>query len=583
MHSPARAAVVMLVSLSAVRLLGQQTVSFQPGPLTRIAGSVIDADSGQPVAGARVLLSAYGPPKRQVTTDDHGRFVIEAAPAGSFELVADLEGYWGAEFGQRFPRGSWQRFDVTDGEQVSDVVLEMWRLASISGVVLNEDDEPARGVSVQALSLTEVDGHIKSAVVGRPSVTDAKGEYSVTRLVPGSFIVAAGGGSTGSSTRYFPSSLTPDGAMVLRLAGGEDRRDVAVRLPPESGHIVSGRLTGVPLPARTVPLHLRPVSGDGRIAPLATLSILAESDGSFVFRNVPAGRYAVTAVAVPHAAHAAGMLSLTQELMAYGQSFALSSNQRGGEIAPAPITPTLWASAPVVVGDTDVTTVEAAIQQGATIRGHVRFDPAGDQPTIEQIRRTPIIVIESSRPDLGWFPSGAIDADGGFRMVGLPPGHYAIRILPLFETGLRGWSTMSARLSGREVSGTAFELGTADILDLVITLTTRPATVTGVVRDDTGRTVTDAMLYVFPADRSRWGALDLNEHWPSVIRPARSGRYQTYGLAPGDYVIAALTTDAPDPPRTTADLDKIFDAGVPVTVSPNETRALDLVLRRWPQ
>jgi hypothetical protein len=107
--------------------------------------------------------------------------------------------------------------------------------------------------------------------------------------------------------------------------------------------------------------------------------------------------------------------------------------------------------------------------------------------------------------------------------------------------------------------------------------------VTGVVRDETSRVVPDAMLYVFPADRSRWGTLDMSQHWPSVLRPARSGTYQTYGLAPGNYVIAALTTDAPDPPRTAAELETILQAGVPVTVAPNETHALDLVVRRWPR
>lgn len=592
MHSSARAAVVMLFSLSAIPRLGQQPISFSPGLLGRVSGQVLDADSGQPIPGARVLLSSYGPPKRQVMADGNGRFVIEAAPAGSFELAANLEGYRGSEFGQRLPHGSWQRFDLADGEQVANVVLKMWRLASVSGVVSNDNGEPVRGVSVQALSVTAVEGRTKLTVVNRPSVTDAKGEYSLANLVPGSYILAVGGSYNGGSlergalgrivTTYFPAALTPDDATVLTLHGGEDRRDVNMQRRAEGGHTISGRLTGLPLPSQAVPLHLRPADSAGRVAPLATLSTFAQADGTFAFQNVPAGRYAVTAVAVPHAAHGAGMLSLTQELVGDGQTFAFPNSERTSAIAPAPITPTLWASAPVVVGDSDVAGVEAAIQQGATILGRVVFDPAGDQPTIDQIRRTPMIVIESSRPDLGSFPAGAIDADGRFRMVGLPPGRYAIRILPMLESGLRDWSTVSVRLPGRELSGTTIELGTTDIYDLVVTLTTRPATVAGVVRDETGRTAPDAMLYVFPADRSRWGGLDMNEHWPRVMRPARSGKYQTYGLAPGEYIIAALTSDAPDPPRTSADIERIFRLGVPVTVAPNETHSLDLVVRPWP-
>lgn len=593
MHSSARVAVVMLLSLSGIPLLGQEPVSFSPGLLGRISGQVVDADTERPVPGARVTLSDYGPPKRQVVADANGRFAIEAAPAGLFELRTDLEGYRGSEFGQRRPGGSWQWFDLADGEQVTNVVLKMWRLASVSGVVLSETGEPVRGLVVQALKATALDGHAKFGVVGHPSVTDATGSYSLSNLVPGDFILAVGGSRYGGAfdrgasgrtpTTYFPSAIAPEDATVLTLHGGEDRRNVTVQLRTAAGHTVSGRLTDMPPAWPMMPLQLRPTDTAGRMAQLATLSTYVTSNGTFAFEGVPPGSYTVTAVAVPHAAHAAGMLSLTQELVTEGQTFGFPTSERGNAIAPAPVAPTFWASAPVIVGDADITGVEAAVQQGATIWGRVEFDASDDRPPIDQIRRTPLIVVESSRSDLGSFPAGAIDADGRFRMVNLPPGQYAIRLLPIVDGGLRGWTTASVRQGDRELSGAAFELGTTDIRDLVITLTTRLAKVAGVVRDDAGRAAPDAMLYVFPADRSRWGSLDMDEHWPRVMRPARSGKYQTDGLAPGDYVIAALTSDAPDPPRTTFDIVKIFQTGVPVTVSPNETHALDLVVRQWKQ
>ena len=295
MHSSARAAVVMLVSLSAIPPLGQQPITFSPpGLLGRVSGQVVDADTGRPVPGARVTLSDYGPPTRQAIADDNGRFVIEAAPAGSFELRTNLEGYWGGEFGQRRPSGSWQWFDLVDGEQVTDVVLKMWRLASVSGAVVSETGEAVRGVVVQALKVTLVDGHSRFGVVGRPSVTDATGTYSLSNLVPGDVILAVGGSRYGGSfdrgasgqipTVYFPSAVAPQDATVLTLHGGEDRRDVNVQQRIDPGHTVSGRLTDMPSAWQTMPLQLRPTDAAGRMAQLATLSTFVTSDGTFAFK-----------------------------------------------------------------------------------------------------------------------------------------------------------------------------------------------------------------------------------------------------------------------------------------------------------
>ncbi|HKW00759.1 MAG TPA: carboxypeptidase-like regulatory domain-containing protein [Vicinamibacterales bacterium] len=589
MHSSARAAVVMLLSLSAITVLGQQPISFQPGPLGRISGRVVDADSSQPVAGARVSLSDPGR-RRQAIADDNGRFVFEAVPAGVFELLADLEGYRGSEFGQRQPRGSWQWFDLADGEQVADVALKMWRMASLSGTVLSEGGQPAPGVTVQALRKIETEGHARFSIVGRPCVTDPRGSYFLSDLTPGDYVLAATASRHGGSfdrgaasltlTTYAPSALVPGDATVLTLRSGEDRRNVEIRRRPLPAHTVSGRLTDPP-GGQTIPLHLVPTDSTGYIAPLATLSTFAASDGTFSFQGVPPGAYTLSTVVVPRAQYTPGSLSLRQELGTDGQSFGFPNSERGSPIARPPDAPTYWVASPLNVGDADVNAGDILIRQAARISGRVEFDPAGDRPTVEQMRRTPLIVMESNRSDLGTFPAGAIEADGRFRMVGLPPGQYSIWILSLLEGGMRGWITASVRQGARELSGATFDLGTTDITDVVVTLTTRPTRISGVARDETGRVDPDAMLYVFPADRSRWGALEMNAHWPIVMRPARSGKYTTYGLAPGGYVVSALSSDAPDPPRTSADVERILRAGVPVTVSPNETHALDLVVRRW--
>jgi hypothetical protein len=554
-----------------------------------VSGQVIEAGTARPVAGAEVTLSGYGFPQLQAAADEHGQFVIEGSPAGSFELLAHASGYRGGEYGRRNPSGSWQWFDLRAGESVAAVVLRLWKLASISGAVWNASNEAERDVTVQALSAVRTDGYVRFVPIGQPAVTNARGEFVLTALMTGDIIVAASSGRRGASldrgasaqagTVYFPSAATPSEATVLRVGPGEERHGIIVRRPTVVGHLVSGRLTG-PQSGVGLPIQITPTDAAGRMAPLSMLATISTTDGAFTFRNVPRGQYTLTAVVIPRPDFAAGQLSLTQEVTATGQAFAFPARGRGDPIAPPPETPTYWVGVPVVVGDSDVTDLAAPIREGARIYGTVEFD-ADSVPTPDQIRQTPVVVVDSSRPDLGSFPTGAISTDGHFRMVGLPPGRYAIRVLPLFESGLRGWSMASLRQGGREVAGSSLDVGNADVGDVVITLTTRPTTLSGVVRDQTGRPAPEAMLYLFPADSSRWGPLDMIEHWPRILRPARSGAYQAESLAPGEYVVSALDSSAPDPPRTAVELTRILQAGLPVAVTPHEAHRLDLIVHEW--
>jgi hypothetical protein len=67
------------------------TRDLRLGPAARISGRVVERASGQPVADAEVILSGSSRDfanHRNTRTDDQGRFVIDDASAGAFELSA---------------------------------------------------------------------------------------------------------------------------------------------------------------------------------------------------------------------------------------------------------------------------------------------------------------------------------------------------------------------------------------------------------------------------------------------------------------------------------------------------------------
>jgi hypothetical protein len=116
--------------------------------LIPVHGRVVDDRSGDPVAGARVLLEAGGmgggrtsivlgsPPLGSTTTDGGGRFQIGAEPGSLLTLRATAEGY--AEASESLIR-------TKPGDEV---VLRLLPGGALRGIVLGPDGAPCRDAKV---------------------------------------------------------------------------------------------------------------------------------------------------------------------------------------------------------------------------------------------------------------------------------------------------------------------------------------------------------------------------------------------------------------------------------------------------
>lgn len=210
-----------------------------------VRGTVTDATTGEPLAGARIRLGG-----NEVTTDDVGRFVAVRVPAGDVTLLGTLASYRDGRADLQLPR---------DGDVVQNIVLQPITTGTVFVRVLDATSkQPITGADVM--------------IGTRKLTTDNDGRITAPE-VPAGMIAA-----NASARLYEPAS-----ARGVLQAAGEARLEVEL-IPITWGAVfgvVTNQASGVPVANAAV-----------RIG-----EIVLRSDEAGLFRaeRVPAGSVAVSA------------------------------------------------------------------------------------------------------------------------------------------------------------------------------------------------------------------------------------------------------------------------------------------------
>jgi hypothetical protein len=141
-----------------------------------------------------------------------------------------------------------------------------------------------------------------------------------------------------------------------------------------------------------------------------------------------------------------------------------------------------------------------------------------------------------------------------------------------------GWTLKSVTTNGQNAVDRAFELTAAGITDMVVTITDRITTVTGIARDGNGTAVPAATVAAFPTDRSLWRIPGMASRRVQTAAPGRDGRYTFRGLPAGDYFVVAVDWPSADFSDGNV-LSKIMASGTRVTLNDGESRTQDLLVR----
>lgn len=167
-----------------------------------IMGRVVDGSTERPVANVVVTLTAEGVrpavaagpglPARassaSVVTDAEGRFLFHSLPGGRFSFAVKSPAAWfGGGYGARRPGGPAQLLELADAERATDVVLRVWKYASVSGTVLDHAGEPLIETRVAVVKLDFVAGRRRYGSRSE-ALTDDRGMYRIGHLLPGDYV-----------------------------------------------------------------------------------------------------------------------------------------------------------------------------------------------------------------------------------------------------------------------------------------------------------------------------------------------------------------------------------------------------------
>lgn len=521
---------------------------------SHIAGTVTTLETTPaPIRRAIVVLRSEEGSQFEAVTDDAGGFAFTGLPAGRYTLQASKPGHVPATFGSKRPGGSGTPIVVGAGQRVT-APMTLLKGSVITGTVRDEQGRPVTAAAVTAqrfaVSFQTGERTLQDVTIGSAGLavqnyapeafpgtatTDDRGVYRIFGLAPGDYVIAATLRPRGSSPLvatdfhqitaadlqradrllrgtsappadtattdragvsrvdyvavYHPAAISAADAATISLGPAEERAgiDVLLRLVPTA--TIRGTLTsvnGLPIYNAQVSV-MDPSYGPGRVA----RSTRSNEDGEFVIAGIPPGRYQMEAAGYPDRFYATAAVSL-----------------EGRDITVA---------------------LTAAV--GPTLSGRIVFDG-----TLRAPAPSPLLVFLQRYPFSTGGPAYEVLPDGTFKLTGVPPGRYRLGIN---GRPPEGWILRATTVNGVDASDIAFEVRTGENIDnVVVTLTDRPAEISGVLLTAAGQPAPEYGLIVFSADPQYHVARSRRTQF---VRPDISGRFIVRNMPAGNYLISAVT------------------------------------------
>jgi hypothetical protein len=560
-----------------------------------VAGAVVRL-----TAGAVTLPAAAAPGSRlaaaqagvaavpDVITNGSGHFLFRDVPAGRYSITVKAAGFLPAAYGQRRHDGPPRTLEVDASRPPATATIRAWRPGVIAGTLRDERGDPVIGAPVRAMR-SEWRPTGAGLVPTAATTTDDRGHYRLAPLPPGGYVVLAPSTTTsvprsivdqlldayrsisnsgaisadmpqvlwnmrvssgtlvspegldaGSSvievpvmpgragviaprlspdgvvevyrTTLHPSAATLASASVVDLSPGETRSGVDITLELTRAFRVSGRLSVADGPSSDQIVHLLPresraLGGD---PDLATATTISEADGRFALTGVPRGDYRLA-------------------VLRFGRPPSIPGEGKFADFNGR----TLWADVPVSVTDRDVTDLVVPLADGVSVEGRLVFE--GAAPDSAGLLKTTVGLVPVDREVHGMFGLATPpDPSGAFVTTRYPPGRYFITVSPPAGE----WVVKSISVAGRSLAHDPIALVAADVRDVVVTLATRTAALSGSVRSTSSDF--DVVVLLMPGDAERWIANGLPSSLSRRATPDEDGRFRIDRLIAGDYLIVAV-------------------------------------------
>jgi protocatechuate 3,4-dioxygenase beta subunit len=528
-----------ILGLVSLLLVAASETRAQRGvPATAsIEGTVLDAATGQPIAGVRIHTGRGGR-GQTVTTDSAGRFRMEALAAGTHQLRTEKEGYAPARpEGRTAPGNSAIPIEVADGQRVTNVVVRLSRGSVVSGRVVQPNGEPFLEARVSVARRSYGQLGQESVESHGNSTTNDRGEFRISNLDPGQYYIAIDGPRTLSSsaltaqiysTLYYPGTADASRAEPITVGLGEELRvrDVllaTVKSVPVRVQILND--TGSPVGEhRTMRAGLRDATN------FMTTTTLSRVMGG------------------PDALEIAGLAP------------GLNVVSVGWDIPDGYAFGTTTFN---VAGTEGKLNIDLTVRKGV----HVTVDASlqGADGTLSPLPG--IDVVLQSTLGVSLTVARVTGADGTFSLASVQPSEYRLTLAGLPQ----GAYWVRAEQLGRNLlSGTALVSGDTRI-DLVAAM--GAATITGSVKNGAGKLVPGAMVALLPALSAR----DRNDLYRRTTSN-QNGEFTFTGMTPGTYKLFSWADADGSAPFRNAEFMKPYeDKGTEIRVEKGQRSTTEII------
>jgi len=461
-----------------------------------VEGIVVNRFTGDPLQGATVELLSKSSitingvsqrPGFTVKTGIDGQFRINNVIAASYSLHATTAGFLEPDRAQTPSQG----ITVVSGQVVRNLQIHLVPQSAISGRILDENDRPVSGVTIQLMQfIYDKNGSKGLQPVGgatgavRGAKTADNGQYRISPILPGEYFLWfwPTSGQQALQSSYYPGVQYADSAARVVAPAGSEQSGIDWRVV--KGKRFSFRFTL----SMATPLTDRPVfqlrsRGNIREQNLLSGSPRADRDGVYVFSQIAPGAYDV-----------------------YVQYGSLGDTTSGIQRIP------------VDVVDRDVDLGDITIKPGSVISGRVIFQ-GSVLPVSVSIDPFPILN--------GLQRNIKTDADGAFKFENVSEGQYRINVRPLPDNAYvesARFGLINVLASGVSVDDDHSKSG------LEIRIGGPGGRVEGTLQDAKGNAVRDARVAVIPLSGIRESP-DLFHVGPTN----QEGFFSIDSLPPGDY------------------------------------------------
>lgn len=534
---------MLVAAVAAVFVLtfaGAQSVPAGPGAPAaqgyRVAGTVVNAITGEPVRGAAVALLTVVDSQVVASTEsgEDGQFSLNSLAAAKFQLTASKRGYSTSFYNQHFEYNS--AIVTGPGQDTEDLVFKLSPAGVIYGIVSSDGGDPVEGANVMLYEKPH--RHVPGERIEQVQAvqTDDTGAYEFAGLEPGDYLIAV--------------RARPWYAMTPNLGNG----------PAQETEAQSALDVAYPV------TYFDSTADEGSASDIVlAMGSRVEADTSL---------HAVQAVRIEVAAPQRANGSLAQPTLqatAFGNDMPLDEPQVM-ERDRSNDTMQLSGLAP---GHYELTQGDPPRMVELDANSSQQVDPSAGVPTqtvsgvVQAAPGVPFAgrgVVELQPTDESRLAIPPAQIEGGsFKFNNVPPGTWLVEglgqdaPLPVLAVGPRG---------GRAQEGNRITVDDKP-LSLVVTVSAGNIRLEGFARKD-GKGVAGAMIILVPKDLSAVAELARRDQSDS------DGSFALLNVAPGDYTLIAVQDawdmDWFDP----AVISRYLPHGMAVTVKDKSAKTLHL-------